>query len=258
MNKIPKISIALSVAILSAGCVGHAHLIPGPERVSPDAAGRIKSVAVISTCGDTLNLESTGAISHTDNLFDAKEWGFNSQIFDEIATVMGNQYTIKPVTYEASYFEPDLKALYPLGLDISAAVRDHAKLNAGDSVDAYLVVWAARRRDAVLGTPAELKGIGLYQFSFLTREDSAAFAACTMTVLDGHSFEVLGESDVEVPSDPAGSIFQGAFGVPIDNSLWAEKTADISPEQKQKLQQIFKAILHAEIEPTLRVLRLVH
>src|SRR4051812_21595723 len=56
-------------AILTAGCAGGEITLSGPDR---DAMKQIRSVAVVSTCGDTLALETGGAFSQSDysNFFD--------------------------------------------------------------------------------------------------------------------------------------------------------------------------------------------
>lgn len=254
---------AAALAIWVGGCATQPHLIPGPERLPPVSITQIKSVAVISTCGDDLTLTHLGSFSGGEKFFNIKEWQLDSQIRSEVVSALHNKYEVKQVTYDPNYFKPKLGQLFPAlavltgGFDVATAVRDHAKIAGGHPVDAYIVLYAAGRKDNILGTPALLEGIGLYQFSFLTRLNSAAFVSCDLAIVDGHSFKRLGESLVEVPNDPSGSIFSGGYGVPIDNGLWAESVAAMTTEQQQKVRQILTSLLHAEIEPTVRVLRLV-
>ena len=176
----------LALALIVSAVVGTAQARERPS---------IKSVGIISDLGDMIHVQHIGFMAFSNSLVDVdlSDWQIDNFITADLEAALKDHYDLHGVSFDKGSIRPDLEGLFWTGPSPRKNVRDHASPADGQPIDAYLVVWPFKR-DLAYPSNQHVEGLGL-----LTGHDALLFAGVALTLVDGRTFDEIGECWLKAP-----------------------------------------------------------
>jgi hypothetical protein len=214
----------------------------------------IKTVGIVSDVGDKVHFQRIGFMAFTNSraAIDVPDWKIDAFIAAEVEAALKSRYTLSEVDFPRGAIAPDVEEVR---LFSTPSPEDNMRANAkpknGQPIDAYIVVWPVANE--VYPTNQRVTGAGI----LVQGERARVFTAFAVSLLDGSSFKKIDDCWARVRpheffGDPDGSYMIEA------NDLYAESFDAMTPEQKQKLEQGIKTMLHDGIAYCMHDLKLVN
>lgn len=162
---------------------GSRNLVAIPAAMNPWKT--TKTVAIVSTVGDTLELPWSGALfTHGNHTVSISSWNLDAKIEADAASALGKNFSVKAVPFEraklaGATFRVD-KDKHPLPFE---------GLTPSPEVDAYIVI---AKDPATIGPHADdVAGFGVWKQVGLGSESTDAFATYAIAVVDAHTLKFL-------------------------------------------------------------------
>jgi hypothetical protein len=168
-----------------------------PLSAPPERMAKIKSLAIVSTIGDSWNWESQNFLNHTNVEMSTPEWRMGERVRRLTTTTLAKRFTLVPM--------PGLN-------DAQAATmtEDQARARIKSILpslafppDAVLLVGKGGYISSAKVTNASsfMVGSGVYRKIYMFEEYISAYALVSFSLIDGKSGESLAQFDTVLP-DP--------------------------------------------------------
>jgi hypothetical protein len=242
--------LAVALGAVAMACVLSGCATP----IKSEDLSRIKTIGIVSYTGSVLTLlhgdSSFGSVLSNNNA-DISDWGIDAAIIEEATRALGGRFAVRELAYDPTPppFAVDFNTEHNIGL--VELVRRSLGPHTGEPVDAYIVIYPWVTPDIFHGRAFEV-GIGVYESTNFLTSWTAVYTASGIVVLDGRTFEQLGEARLRSSTEAY------RYFVRVDRrGLFAETFDQLSAAQKQEINTLVKELLRDEIPATLRTLRLI-
>jgi len=223
----------------------------------------IKTIGIISAVGDKLEISNIGLMvfANSHNTIDIHDWNLGREMTDAFKSALSTRFDVHVIADDA----PEFESANGTSFDFAAAVRARLKPNDPVSYDAYLVIRSDTRQDIIGGTNQSLSGIGLYRHHGVDSEPYV-FTACTVTLVDGHTFKALADTWMALPREEGVAGFFSTlsrygdydFFAGVAEQAWPASDTSFDPEQKMSLEASFTYLLDREVPFTVQRLGLAN
>ena len=214
----------------------------GPYTKSLPSHTKIKTVAIISTIGETFMFEHVRAspfewIASPDTSFlEISDWGVDDLVNRDASAVLSKRFAVKPVKYEEGDFDTWTWS------SLFHTIRELPLPE--DDIDAYVLILRDWRPDEIGHSVHEVAGLGMYSRDPVGGARAGIFAAYRIAIIDAHTYEVLASrealtADGRLPWSPTAP------------SLWSKSQNDMTDAQKATLQSGLSALIEKTLTPTL-------
>ena len=173
-------ALDLGVALPAPGA---RNLVAIPDAMNPWKA--VKTVAIVSTVGDTLQLPWSGAFfAHGNHTMSIAGWNLDAKIEADAKGAIGSNFAVRTVAFDRAKL-----AGATLRLDKDKHLLPIEGLQPASEVDAYIVIAKDR---ATIGPHADdVAGFGVWKQVGLGAETADVFATYAIAVVDAHTLKFL-------------------------------------------------------------------
>jgi hypothetical protein len=213
---------------------------PYTDRLAPDQLRHIKTVAVISSLGNSFQFERVpdapfAWLAPPDSRFlETSDWKIDPLVTHTVTAGLARRFKVETIAYKPADFSTWSAML------LTRATLD---LNGDPGIDAYVLVLRDWRRDAIGGSVHQLGGLGLYRKDG-ARPKYGVFACYRVVVVDALTGAMLASRAARFPN--------GALPwVQANADLWPKTPNNLSDAQRTTLAADEKALIDATLLPTL-------
>ena len=245
----PRFLILFALLALS-GCAS------GLEPVGIAQRQQLNTIALVPRLGDTLTWQHVGLIVFQNETARPKgNWNLDESVTQAIETNLSSKYQLQRFTGLDS--PPDGNE------SMQDVIEKLRKVGAGN-VDAYLVITQGGWGDQIGNTNQVLHGLGVYSRSGAFSGSPslvAVYAVFDMTLVDGHTFKILGKGFGMLPSS-GGSIGDAINGyrLPYEElplSAWSKSYDVLPPDRAKTLREAMERVIKQSTPLGLQRMKLI-
>jgi hypothetical protein len=219
---------------------GSRSLVPIPEAMNPYKA--IKTVGVVSTVGDNLELPWSGMLLlHGMNAMQIRDWKLDGEIEADVTSALGKQFTVRPIAFDRARL-----ASASVALDKNKQMLPIEGLAPSSDVDAFVVVL---NDTATIGPPAlsqDIAGFGVWNREGQI-DKTAVFAIYAIAVVDAHTLKILAVSPgISSPRHASSKLLRK-----VDETVFQRDGTTISADGVKTVHAAISDIMSDSIPETL-------
>ncbi|MBI2253116.1 MAG: hypothetical protein HYU58_00700 [Proteobacteria bacterium] len=191
---------------------------------------------------------------------DISDWGMDAFFVSKAATILESTHEIVPFEWDpADYAE---QGTYGFWTDkekeeVGEIVRRQKGFAAANDIDAYVVILPGTRE--LTAWDRQSFGVGLTRSFYIEsfKDDLPmvdkfyVHALYYIAIIDGRTLKfIAGQPTLE--EDLFEDRFRGSPGKTVDAAYWAANYADISPEQKTKIEALLRELISSSMPAALK------
>jgi hypothetical protein len=216
---------------------GQRQLVPIP----PEQRTKLKSVAIVSAIGDTLDLEHIGGtiLSTSREKAPIADWNLDARVEADVATALEKDITVKSVPADRATLAAAVATM-----DDDYFKKPLAGLTPSNDIDAYVLVL--KRTGPINFFNRDGTGVGLWNKSLIA-SGTAVFAHYAIVLVDPHSLKP--QVIYAAAASPAQSTAEPFRKV--DDSLWAENAAALTGDRASAVRAKVEAVVDDSVAETI-------
>jgi hypothetical protein len=201
----------------------------------------VKTVAVVSTVGDSLELPWSGVFfTHGNHSISISGWNLDATIEADVVGALSREFTVKTVTLDRARL-----AGATLKLDKDKHILPVDGLSPSPDVDAYIVI---AKEPATIGPHADdIAGFGVWKQVGVGFESTGVFATYAIEVVDARTLKVLAVGvGVSSPRFPSPKLMRS-----VNNSVCAKNALTLSPDGEKTVRTVVTDMMADSVPETL-------
>jgi len=253
-------SIVVGLAILLLGACASSPKAPKPV---------IRTVGVISAIGDQFHQRQIGraAKDSDETTSPLQPWEIDAFVVEQASALLGKRYKVSKVTHRPGAFAPD-KIHFPDEKSprgdnrrpVEEVVRTEAK---PQGLDAYVVI--TRGFAPFADTKQVVRGLGVAKGNGVAENRAYLHALYWMTVVDGRSFNIIGDlkaPPLKEPPRPPGSAVEPVAvidgpNLPTDPRFATDNLTRLTLDRQRRLKTELHTLIGESLPMSLAAVKLL-